>query len=181
MFGKKEAEANAEKNIDANLANRQARDKAKAFAQPQTCPANHCQHVGRSGRPHHQQNKRQKAEKASDIRNQTLTKKMNIVDLVAKVVVEGKNSLVVLPNAKLTFGQPFSIRKAFRPAHQFSPETGSPMLRRHGKIIYAAPMPVITDHDRRDDNIIFLSHPKGPVPVGHLPQKRPSADRSTGV
>ena len=93
---------------------------------------------------------------------------MNVVDLVTKVTIEGKYSLVVLTHAEAYLWTASLNEKAFRPAHQFSTKTRSLMFWRYGKIIYAAPMPVITNHDRRDDNIIFLSHPKDPVPVGHL-------------
>ena len=104
-------------------------------------------------------------KKASDIRNQTLTEEMNIVDLVAELPIEGKNSLVILPNTETHFrAASFDevtarrINSAPRPAR---------MLRGDRQVVDASAMAVIADHDRCNDDTVHFGNPP-PVKVGHL-------------
>ena len=72
---------------------------------------------------------------------------MNIVDSVAKLSVEGKNSLVVLSNAETYLrASPFN-EKSFSTSHQFGAETGPLMLRGDSQGVDASAMPVVADHD----------------------------------
>ena len=63
---------------------------------------------------------------------------MNIVDLVAELPIEGKNSLVILPNTETHFRAASFDEVGFGKAHQFGAETGPLMLRGDRQIVDAS-------------------------------------------
>lgn len=91
------------------------------------------------------------SSKSSLIGHQTLPEEMHVVHGVATPVIEGKNGIIVLADTDTDLGTTKVNKKRLGTLHQTRAHSRALEFRRHGKIVDAAAMTVIPDHDRRDD------------------------------
>ena len=93
---------------------------------------------------------------------------MHVVHAVAKPVIEGQHRIIVLADAEADLWASKFNQEGFGLLHQTNAYAGALVFRGHGKIVDAPPMPVITDHYRRNETVIGCCHPERPVAVGQL-------------